>query len=491
MDLGSNSFHVVVAHVDGGRIAIIDRIREMVRLAGGLDADNRLRDDVMERALHALRRFGQRLRHIPPGNVRVVGTNTLRKARNRDAFLERARQALGHEIEIISGREEARLIYLGVSQTLEDSGDRRLVMDIGGGSTEIILGRRLRPEIMESLYMGCVGLSQQYFESGRIRKDAYRSAVLHALRELEPVQEEFRRAGHDSAIGASGTIIAARDAAVAARGAGDAVTPAALARVEQQMLDAGHVDDLGGLGVSRQRAPVFPGGLAILRALFDALGIERLDVSMGALREGLLHDLLGRSRHGDIRETTVADLVRRYHVDQAHARRTCDTALQLLVDVALTWHLDVTRCEPLLRWAALLHEVGLDIAHTQYHRHGGYLLENMDMPGFSRSDQRRLAFLVRAHRRRFPMALLDEFPAIERDELKRLAMLLRLSVVLHRARSDDAPPLFHVTASTQSLMLVLPPGFLAEHPLTALDLHEEAGNVSVTGIALAFGERAE
>lgn len=489
VDLGSNSFHLIVAQVDNGRVLVIDKIKDTARLAAGLDQHNRLTETAISRALDVLSRFGQRLRHIPTANVRVVGTNTLRKARNRDEFIARAEAVIGHNIEIISGREEARLIYLGVSHTLEDNSARRLVVDIGGGSTEMILGRHFRTEATESLYMGCVAMSQAYFGDGRIRVQGLVEARLAAKRELEPVQQMFLDHGWDIAIGASGSVVAVQQMIQTLGPDFGDITPAALAQVEAELLRRKHVDELHLAGVSRQRASVFPGGFAILSAIVETLGVQRMHVSDGALREGLLYDMLGRFQDDDIRTNTVADLMRRYHVDRDHAQRVLDTTLQLLIEVAGPWQLPLATHEPLLRWAAQLHEIGLDIAHNQYHKHGGYLLQYMDMPGFSRSEQQRLAFLVRAHRRKFPLDVLAAYPSDEVHALTQLAMLLRLAIVLRRNRSPEAPPLIQCDASGLQLRLYFPAGFLQEHPLTALDLSEEAASLKQAGYSLSFSEQ--
>jgi exopolyphosphatase/guanosine-5'-triphosphate,3'-diphosphate pyrophosphatase len=489
VDLGSNSFHLIVAQFQGSRLMVVDRLKDMVRLAAGLDEANRLGDDVVERALAALSRFGQRLQDIPSGNVRVVGTNTLRKARNGDAFVARAREVLGHDIEIISGREEARLIYLGVSHALEDNLDRRLVVDIGGGSTEVILGRQFQPEHMESLFMGCVGMSQEFFRSGDITPAAMKAAELAARQELEPIETAYRQHGWDSAIGASGTILSVFDVVAAAGDSREVITAEALKTLKRRLVDAGHVDTLDLPGLPRQRAAVFPGGVAILSALFKSLGIERMQVSGGALREGLLWDLLGRQHQADIRERTVDDLIRRYHIDALHAQRVQGTVLDLLAAAQDAWELEGTGLDGLLRWAARLHEIGMDIAHSQYHKHGSYLLQYMDMPGFSRTEQRKLALLVRSHRRKFPNAEMGEVLMDGERSIRRLALLLRCAVVLHRSRSArQTPPLCAIQADLAGLHLVFPDRWLREHPMTRLDLAEEAAVWAGEGMTLSFSE---
>ena len=489
VDLGSNSFHLIVARFAGSRLMVVDRLKDMVRMAAGLDANNKLGDDVMDRALTTLSRFRQRLQDIPPENIRVVGTNTLRKARNGDAFVARARKALGHEIEIISGREEARLIYLGVSHDLEGNLDRRLVVDIGGGSTEVILGRQFQPEQMESLFMGCVGMSREFFADGSITPAAMKAAELAARQELEPIESVYRKRGWDSAIGASGTILAVQEVITAAGWARGVITADALKALRRRIVEFDHVDRLSLPGLPKQRAAVFPGGVAILSALFKSLRIERMQTSGGALREGLLWDLLGRRHQADIRERTVEDLARRYHVDEVHAQRVTDTALDLLAAARDAWPLEGSGYDDLLRWAAHLHEIGMDIAHSQYHKHGSYLLQHMDMPGFSRNEQRRIAMLVRSHRRKYPSAEIAEQQLGREATLRRLSLLLRCAVVMHRSRSArQTPPLYAVQAEDDGLHLVFPERWLRDHAMTRLDLAEEASVWASEGVALTFSE---
>ncbi|MCC5887662.1 MAG: exopolyphosphatase [Gammaproteobacteria bacterium] len=489
LDLGSNSFHMIVARFAGNRLMVLDRLKDMVRLAAGLDANNRLSPQVVERALASLERMGQRVRGLPEGSVRVVGTNTLRKARNGLAFVERASAVLGHEVEIISGREEARLIYLGVSHSLEDNQERRLVVDIGGGSTEVILGRQFQPQTMDSLYMGCVGMSTEFFPGGRITAAAMKAAELAARQELAPIVARYRSHGWDSAIGASGTILAIQDVAAAQGWGSESITADALKRLQARLIDAGQVDRLALPGLPSQRAPVFSGGVAILAAIFKSLGIKQMHTASGALREGLLWDLLGRQHQSDIREQTVADLSARYHVDLDQALAVRGTALRLLTAVAPAWQLTDPDLAQLLRWAAQLHEIGMDIAYSQYHKHGSYLLQNLDMPGFSRTEQQKLALLVRSHRRKPPRAVLAETALEKPDELIRLALLLRCAVVMHRAREQaEVPPLIEIRAEPGALHLEFNQNWLRHHPLTRLDLAEEARFWSDFGIKLSFAD---
>lgn len=474
LDLGSNSFHMIVARFQGQRLMIIDRLKDMVRLAAGLDPSHCLSEAAMEHGLASLSRMRQRIRELPDEQVRIVGTNTLRKAHNGEAFTSRASDILGHEVEIISGREEARLIYLGVSHSLEDDCERRLVVDIGGGSTELILGRQFQPEVMDSLYMGCVSMSERHFPGGRITAAGMKAARLEALHELEPLLGRYRQHGWDVAIGASGTILAIQDV-VAAQGWGEsAISAEALERLCQSLIKAGDSNQLDLPGLPDKRAPVFPGGVAILAAIFEALQIDRMRTASGALREGLLWDLLGRQEQADIREQTVADLERRYHIDQTQAGLVEHTALRLFDAVCEHWDLHEPSLRQLLRWAARLHEIGMDIAYSQYHKHGAYLLQNLEMPGFSRTEQRKLALLVRAHRRKFPRSEFAAQVSEQQQELQQLALLLRVAVHLHRARDPQQQlPLAKIGAGRDRLALNFDPAWLEQHPLTRLDLEGE------------------
>lgn len=486
VDLGSNSFHLKVARLRDGELSVLDRLREMVRLAGALDEDDHLVPEATAPALACLERFGQRVRHMPAGSVRVVGTNTLRRAHNAAGFIAAAETALGHPIEIISGVEEARLIYLGVAHSVADDSGRRLVMDIGGGSTELIIGDGLHPVHMESLYIGCVNVSELYFPDGRISRKRLRRAEIATRVEFEPHEARYRRLGWEEAIGASGTIRAVERVVREAGWSNDGITHQALKRLAAALLKAEHVERLRLPGLSADRAPVFPGGVAVLHAAFEALGIERMRLSDGALREGLIYDLIGRIRHEDVRGRTVAALAKRHNVDSEQAMRVEGTALDCLTQVAQDWSLAGDAPEQLLRWAAQLHELGLDIAHNQYHKHGAYILENADLLGFSRQEQRLLAVLVRAHRRKYPVSVFKALPTTWTQTMQRLAVLLRLAVALHRSRTPDPLPPSQLRVETRSLTVRFPKGWLDMHPLTRVDLEQEAVLLKAADFDLRF-----
>jgi exopolyphosphatase/guanosine-5'-triphosphate,3'-diphosphate pyrophosphatase len=486
VDLGSNSFHMKVARVVDGQLAVIDRMRDSVRLAAGLNERNKLRGKACQRALGTLERFGQRLSNIPSDNVRAVGTNTLRRARDSNAFLADAQAALGHPIEVISGREEARLIYLGVAHSTAQDTGRRLVIDIGGGSTELIIGRQFEALRTESLYMGCVGMSGEFFPDGVIDGRRMREAELAARQELEGVEESYRRLGWDSAVGASGTVRNVWEVLRNQDWSRKGITAKGMKKLREALVQAGHAERLDLAGLQPERAPVFAGGFAILAAAFDALGIKSMSCSDGALREGLLYDLIGRLGHHDIREATIDNLCRRYRAEDNQARRVAATAGLLRVRVAEAWHLGEQRYAHLLEWAARLHEIGLDIAHSGYHRHGAYVLRNADLPGFSRQEQAEAAALVHVHRRKFDLRQFDDLPRSHRSRVLLLAVLLRIAVVLHRGRQDIDLASLRVEAGDGCLRLGFPGEWLSEHPLTQAELSRERSHLKAAGVDLTF-----
>ncbi len=487
VDLGSNSFHMVVGRLSRGELRILDRQRDQVQLGAGLGRDLKLSSEAQKRGLASLRRFGQSLAHLPIRRVRAVGTNTLRVARNASSFLERARVALGHPIEIVSGREEARLIHLGVAHSLADGSGRRLVVDIGGGSTEIIIGERFEPLEAESLYMGCVSFTRDHFPKGILAREAFRRAEIAARALLQPIERRYRTLGWDGAVGASGTIVAIAEILRASGfGSGEGIDEAGLRRLRKAMVAAGSVRRLSLAGLRPDRAPILAAGVAILSAVFEGLELDRMTVSTGALREGLLHDLLGRDRHDDVRDRTIRILGERFVLDRAQGARVERTALAIFDGVAEKWKLDPSADRQILAWAARLHEAGIAISHSGYHKHGAYLLAYADLPGFSKDDQILLAALVRTHRRRVSADPFPELPPAARDAAMRLAVVLRVAVVLHRSRSPKVLPPLGVLAKKHSLRIELPAEWLALHPLTANDLEGEALELEAAGFGLSF-----
>lgn len=485
VDLGSNSFHLIVCRVQDGQLMIVDRLREMVRLAAGIDNEKNLSEEAQKRALDCLTRFGQRLSDLPHYAVRAVGTNTLRSAHNADDFIEQAESRLGHPIEVISGIEEARLIYLGVAQSLGSDHSRRLVMDIGGGSTELIIGEDFTPQYLDSLHMGCVTMSRRFFADGEINSKAIRHAGIAAEIEIEPIVHRFHKRNWEVAIGASGTIRAINKVVHNEGWADYGISLDSLDKLIEAMKEAGHIDNLKLNGLDAERAPVFPGGVMILRTAFKALDIDVMRVSDGALREGLIHDLLGRIHHEDIRSKSATALAQRYHVDLDQAARVQITARHCLEMASENWKLDVEDYAQWLEWASTLHEIGLDISHSQYEKHGAYILEHADIAGFSKQEQKFLAFLINSHRRKFQPKQNKGLPEKWQKAAPRLATLLRLAVLMNRSRVANTAE-FVLEVKGKSLSLRFPAGWLDEHPLTQADLEQEANYLNAAGYELSF-----
>ena len=491
VDLGSNSFHMVVARLASGRLQLVDRLRERVALAEGLDDEGRLTPKATERALGCLDRFSQRLGQMPRAAVRAVGTSALRQAKNSRAFLIAARARLGYPIDLVGGLEEARLIYLGVSQSHGDLPARRLVIDVGGGSTECILGEGFAPLTSDSFRMGCVGFSRRYFKDGSITRAAMKRARLEAAVELEGVAKRYRELGWDGCIGASGTVgavhallAANEDLTEEGWTPADGIRPKGLRNLRRRLIEFGHASKLDLPGLSADRTTVIAGGVAVLSGVFDSFGIEALHPSQGALREGLLYDLLGRIRHEDVRDSTIQSMSERYHLDAPHAARVRATAEALYEAVQDSWELESPGAEQALAWAAQLFEIGLSIAYSGHHRHGAYILAHADLPGFTSSDQELLSTLVQNHRRKPRETAFEDLPAPL--AAKRICCLLRLAVLLHRSRTLDPLPPLSLRADAGSLELEFPKDWLEEHPLTRANLLEERKRLKLLGVELGF-----
>lgn len=487
VDLGSNSFHMIVCRVSKDELIVVDRLREMVRLAAGIDENRNIGEDAQQRALDCLTRFGQRLANIPSSCVRVVGTNTLRSARNSSDFMSAAEQQLGHPIEVISGTEEARLIYLGVTHSLATNQNKRLVIDIGGGSTEFIIGEGFKPQRLESLHIGCVSMSQRFFSSGRIDHLSLLQAELAVMQELEPIIQRYQRPNWLDAIGASGTIRAIDRIVHKMEWADNGITLKSLEKLIEAMRSAGHIDQLELKGLDDERRPVLCGGVMILYTAFKALQIESMRVADGALREGLIHDLLGRMHHEDVRSQSVTALARRYAMDFKQVQRVQQTLAQCYQQIAAQWGSDETDLQ-WLEWAACLYEIGLEISHSQYQKHGAYIIKHADLAGFSRQEQLFLSTLVLAHRRKFPQKELKALPRYWQKRAIRFAILLRLAIALHRSRTDSQLPAFTLSVSDNELTMVFPAGWLAEHQLTEADLKQEALYLQKIDFTLTISE---
>ncbi|HKX37785.1 MAG TPA: exopolyphosphatase [Burkholderiales bacterium] len=479
VDLGSNSFHLQIGRVVGRQIYPLDAVREVVRLGAGLTAEKRIDRATQAAALEALAKFAERLRGFPRAAVRAVGTNALRVAKNSPQFLREARAVLGFPIEVISGREEARLIYLGVAHALPAASHQRLVVDIGGGSTEVIIGTGLEPQLTESLYMGCVSYSLKYFPGGRIDKPRMKAAELAARQELSSIAQTYRDAGWTEAVASSGTARSMENILRENGFASDGLTREGLDKLRNLLLKMEKADPERIAGLRPNRAPVLPGGVAIMGAALEALGIDSMKVSDGALRHGVLYDLLGRFEHHDMREATVAQFARRYHVDAAQAERVRNLSLKIYDALAPGADRDEDADRMLLEWAARLAEIGLSIAHAQYHKHSAYVLSNADMPGFSRMEQARLARIVLAHRGK--LGKVQE--GLEGADWK-LVFALRLAALILRSRTDARLPFLRVAADSGGFAIDLPQSWLDENALSAAALDSEADHWKAVGMRL-------
>jgi len=488
MDLGSNSFRLSIGRVvqqDGGaQIYQIDRLKETVRLAAGLDADKQLRPDAIERAVAVLERFGERLRSFHPNRVRAVATNTFRVARNTKDFMPLAEAALGFPIEVIAGREEARLIYLGVMHTLPPSANKRLVIDIGGGSTEVIIGKGFEPTLMSSLYMGCVSYSRQFFGDGVVDARQMKLAELAARREIEVIAKQYRKTGWKEAYGSSGTAKALYAILGECGFSRTGITRAGMNKLKDRIIRSGRVVPSELPGIKLERADVLPGGLAIMGALFDELGIDVMHTGDGALRLGVLYDLLGRDDRHDKRDESVRQFMKRYHVDTNQARRVREAALVFFDELLPQDRDESNELRRAVGWAADLHEVGHSIAHNTYHKHTAYVLENADMPGFSQADQQLLALLALGHQGK-----LVKLENLVRQRSHWIAILcLRLAALLFRRREDVSPLPLRVSVRGQSIVVRVDAGWLAGHPLTDFTLRGEESEWRKVGFSFELLE---
>lgn len=480
VDLGSNSFRLQVARVVDDQVYPLDNLKESVRLAAGLTPQKFLDEAAQDRALIALRRFGERLRGLAPGAVRAVGTNALRVAKNAPFFLLKAEEALGFPIEVIAGREEARLIYVGVAHTLPDPGRQQLVVDIGGGSTEFIIGKALEPLALESLFMGCVSYTNAYFPLGKVDRRNFAEAELAARRELQSIVHRYRELGWDAAVGSSGTAKALVDVLEMNGLSAGGITLDGLEKLRNLLLKAGDAARLDLEGMRPDRVPVLAGGLAIMLGVFKELGISEMNFSEGALRLGVLYDLVGRYHQQDMRDTTVRQFMRRYQVEADQARRVGDTATALLGQILPSSQESDDMDGRFLRWAADMHEIGISVAHSGFHKHSAYILANADMPGFSKMDQGRLARLVLAHRGK-----LERVQALAPDSPDWLLILaLRLAALMLRARDGAELPPVSLKRSLRGFTLAADADWLKASPLTAAALDEEVRQWGQMGVEL-------
>lgn len=474
VDLGSNSFHMVIARVVDGAMQIIGRLKQRVHLADGLSEGNILSEEAMERGLSCLSLFAERLQGFSPANVCIVGTHTLRQALNAPEFLERAEKVIPYPIEIISGNEEARLIFMGVEHTQPEKG-RKLVIDIGGGSTELVIGEDFTPQLVESRRMGCVSFAQQFFPGGTLSKERFHRARLAAVQKLETLAWQYRIQGWNVAMGASGTIKAVHEVLIGMGEKDGIITPERLEKVVAEVLKYKNFSALNLPGLSEDRQAVFIPGLAILCGVFDALAIKALRLSDGALREGVLYEMEGRFRHVDIRSRTAESMANQYNIDRDQARRVLDTLTKLYEQWAAQNQKHAhPQLAALLKWAVILHEVGLNINHSGLHRHSAYILQNSDLPGFNQEQQMLIATLVRFHRKAVRLDEIPRFTLFRKKQFLPMIQLLRLGVLLNNQRqATTTPPVLKLTTEASHWTLCFPNGWFSQNALVLLDLEKE------------------
>ncbi len=489
IDLGSNSFHMAVASATDSHLQMIDKLREPVRLGAGLDKKNNITAATLKRALDCLSMFGERLTDVPAHQIRAVGTNTLRRARNADEFNTAALEILGVPIEIIAGREEARLIYNGVTYGVRDN-KQRLVIDIGGGSTEFIAGTGTKPNIVESINMGCVSANTKWFcgdlSSPKKRQKQFEKAIANGRLEADAIVPQYLKHGWELCIGSSGTIKATERILQAFHPDENGISNEKLQWLIEKIIKSGPQVLNEVATISDDRRVVILGGLSVLQAAFDALCITRMQVSHSALREGVIVDLAGGSTNDNVRRNAVNDMQNRFRVDIEQATRVFATAEELFNAASEYWNLDVRRDWAALRSSCHLHEVGLSVAHVQYHKHGDYLLRHADMLGFSRNDQRFIAALVRNHRRKIDTSVTDSMNKSEKSRYYKLLTLVRLATLLHRTRNTDQTPKIIADFANSTINLNISPEWLADHPLTCAFIEDEIEKLNGIGFHLSL-----
>ncbi|MEE4246915.1 MAG: exopolyphosphatase [Kangiellaceae bacterium] len=486
IDLGSNSFHLTIAKLEHNNLQIISRLKEKVRLAEGLGTDNVLDREAQQRALTCLSNFKQRIGDFNPKRVRVVGTFTLRKAKNSQKLITEGQKILGYPIEIISGKEEARLIYEGVSH-FQHSKKKQLIIDIGGGSTEFSIGEAYDPILLDSLQMGCVSFTKRYFSNNKLTKANFKRAITAAQVELVSIADLYLREGWELCIGTSGTIESILDICREADLGRSNITGECLTQLQNKLIDLKTIEQLNLPSLSENRREILPAGLAILIAIFKSLKLTHMNVSPAALREGVIYELVGIEKPQDIKERAIKGLLTRYHIDFDQARRVNQTALTIWQMVAKDWKVDTLYFKQLLNWAARCHEIGLTINYAKQQKHGEYLLLNTDIAGFSVQQQSILALMIRSFRRKFPLhrfELLDDRKFAK--QLIAIARILRLAVILNHSRRDFSVPELCVSADKKTMSMNYPPGYLKQHSLLRAELEQEQYYLDLVGLKLEY-----
>ena len=488
VDLGSNSFHMVVARYVLGQLRIIDRIKEHIYLAEGLDAEKNLSLEAEKRALTCLAQFGQRLTYVKPNNLRIVATNTLRKMRHPEVFIEKAERCLGNRIEIIAGREEARLIYLGVAHDKPLKKGNRLVIDIGGGSTEFVIGKGFRVLEKESLQLGCIANIKRFFPDKKLSAIKWQQAKTQISVDMQPFALKFKNHDWKQVFGSSGTIKALSEMAIAKQLSDGTLTLEVLQQLSNEMVTFGSINTIRWPQISTSRRRSIAGGLLTLETAFEVLGIVSMQTSDFALREGVLFDILGRTQQHDSRIESVIALQSRYSIDTTQSKRIEHYALALFDQVKEYWQLTVFDREA-LSWACKLHEIGLTVSHSQHHHHGAYLIEHSDISGFSKTEQQLIAILVRNQRRSINMKSLMTMTEASAINALRCILLLRLSILFYRSHSNKRIPKLELKVTKAKLSLIISKKWLSKHPLTKSDLESERQYLKVAEIGLDIIEK--
>ncbi|WP_332397169.1 guanosine-5'-triphosphate,3'-diphosphate diphosphatase [Vibrio metschnikovii] len=482
IDLGSNSFHMlVVRHVDGS-VQTLAKIKRKVRLAAGLDEQNALSQEAMQRGWDCLSLFAERLQDIPAPHIKIVGTATLRTAINAEQFLQKANAILGHPIEVITGEEEAATIYKGVAHTSGGMG-RRLVVDIGGASTELIIGEGFEANALTSLKMGCVTWLERHFKDRQLNTCNFNNAIYAAKQMLDPILDTYRQLGWNVCVGASGTVQALQEIMLA-QGMDEIITLPKLKRLQKQAMLADHLEELDIEGLTLERALVFPSGLSILIAIFESLNIEAMTLAGGALREGLVYEMVETLRQEDIRARTIQSIQKRYQIDRQYAQQVATLASRLLVQCGGESWAPEPQAEMLLRSAAQLHEIGLAIDFRKGGEHSAYLLQHLDLPGYTRAQKQYLAELTRRYREQ--LTSLPEQHALSGTTGKRLLRLLRLAVLLSHRRHPALEPEVQLEAQGDNLTLTINQQWLQDNPLTRSELELEANRQTDIGWPLTI-----
>ncbi|KPW05287.1 exopolyphosphatase [Pseudoalteromonas sp. P1-11] len=481
VDLGSNSFHLVVAREVNGTLQILHKEKQRVYLADGLDDKFRLSQAAIDRALVVLKQFAKTLHDFPASNVKVAATYTFRRAKNINAFLAQASAVFPFHIDVIAGQEEARLIYQGVAHYVHNE-ENRLVIDIGGGSTELIIGKHFKHKLLSSRNMGCVSFTKQFFNDGKITAKRFNKAQIRAEQELEAIFSNYVSENWQSVIGTSGTIKSILAMISATNPQQPNITYDDLLSLKQQFISAKHIDNLAIAGLTPERQQSICGGLAILIAIFTEFAIKELTYSDFSLREGLLHEMQQKLADKDIRSNTINNLSERYTADKAHAARVADTAIWLYKQLKNVWHLDNNDDIALLTWAAKLHEIGLSINSSGINKHSAYIVANSQLPGFTQQEQLILSSLIRFYRKKIKLTELPEFLTISQKHVLKLIVILRLAILFNQKRQVSLKPDMEISASNLGLFIKFSNSYLQEHTLLQADLEQEQLYLKKAGI---------